>query len=179
MFSEKNSRIWQILSDEGAICAGKTNMDEFGSGITAFQTNPGTSKSALDPNRLAGGSSGGSAGTVGLNVVPLSIGTGSGGSLRIPAACNGVIGYRPTVNRWPCEFDLQISPTRDTIGPFATCMDDIVLLDEVVTGVIHKNIPKIKDIRIGVPRSHFYSDLESTVSKRCEETIKLLKDIGC
>lgn len=116
---------------------GKTNMDEFGSGISTMKKTWGTSKSALDPSRIAGGSSGGSAGTVGLNVVPIALGTDTGGSLRIPAACNGVIGYRPTINRWPCDFDLKISEARDSIGPFASCMDDIVLIDEVVTGVYH------------------------------------------
>ena len=110
-------------------------MDEFAMGTSILQKRWGTAKSALDPTRIAGGSSGGSAGTVGLNVVPLSLGTDTGGSLRIPAACNGVIGYRPTINRWPCDFALKISDTRDSVGPFAKSMDDIALLDEVVTGV--------------------------------------------
>ena len=144
MIAPESSRVWRQLFAEGAICAGKTNMDEFGAGFQTIKKTWGTSKSALDPTRVAGGSSGGSAGTVGLNVVPCSLGTDTGGSLRIPAACNGVIGYRPTINRWPCDFALKISDTRDSVGPFATCMDDIALLDSVVTGVHHHKVPSLK-----------------------------------
>lgn len=134
MLAVESSNVWKRFDSAGAICAGKTNMDEFAFGISTLKKTWGTAKSALDINRIAGGSSGGSAGTVGLNVVPVGLGTGTGGSLRIPAACNGVIGYRPTVNRWPCDFSRKISEERDSVGAFTNCMDDMVLIDEIVTG---------------------------------------------
>lgn len=132
--AKTSSETWGVLYRQGAICAGKTNVDEFAFGTSIHGRTWGTAKSAIDITRIAGGSGGGSAGTVGLNVVPCSLGTDTGGGLRIAAACNGVLGYRPTINRWPSDFALKISEVRDSMGPFATCMDDIVLLDEVVTG---------------------------------------------
>lgn len=62
---------------------------------------------------------------------------------------------------------------------FATCMDDVVLIDEVITGSNHKAPPNLKDLRIGIPKNHFFSDLEPKVAQICETTIKLLKKSGC
>ena len=120
-----NSDVWRKFKNQGAICGGKTNMDELAMGHSTMNKTWGTAKSSLDITRTAGGSSGGSAGTVGLNVLPVALGTDYGGAVRIPAACNGVIGYRPTVNRWPSDYAFKVCDNKDVVGPMATCMDDI------------------------------------------------------
>ncbi len=70
---------------------------------------------------------------MGTGTAPIAIGTDTGGSIRIPATSNGVIGYKPTINRWPSDYGIKMSHFRDTIGPLGVSLDDIVLLDEVVS----------------------------------------------
>lgn len=87
---------------------------------------------------MAGGSSGGTGGAVGTGSVPIGLGTDTGGSIRIPSSCNGVVGYKPTIGRWPADYGLKMSHFRDTIGPLGVCMDDIAYLDEIVTDQRHR-----------------------------------------
>ena len=150
----------------GAISAGKLTMCELAFGTVSNSKTFGTARSAWDTERTAGGSSGGSGGAVGAGIVPIALGTDTGGSIRIPAACNGIVGYRPTVNRWPSDYGVMISPTLDSIGPLALSVRDVCLLDSIVTG--EKEIEthlKPSDVRIGVPRSNsFYEDLDPLIS---------------
>lgn len=93
-------------------------MAELGLGtVTRNEFFGGTPRSVYDITRTAGGSSGGSGGAVGSGIVTVALGTDTTGGIRIPAACNGVVGYRPTINRWPIDFGLRLSPTFDSIGP--------------------------------------------------------------
>lgn len=117
------------------INAGKTNMHELSFGTMSKNGIYGAARSALDYNRSAGGSSGGSGGAVGLGTLPIALGTDTGGSIRIPAASNGIYGYRPTIDRWPArDFGMKLSHVRDSIGPLALSIRDIVLLDGLVAG---------------------------------------------
>jgi Asp-tRNA(Asn)/Glu-tRNA(Gln) amidotransferase A subunit family amidase len=109
--------------------SGKTNMHEFAFGTTSNNGGYGCSLSAFDKERSAGGSSGGTGGCVGTGAVPIGLGTDTGGSIRIPASCNGVVGYRPTIGRWPANYGIKLSHIRDSIGPLGVNMDDIVLID--------------------------------------------------
>ena len=127
---------------------------------------------------MAGGSSGGTGGCVGSGAVPIGIGTDTAGSLRIPAACNGVIGYRPSINRWPADWGLKSSDLRNSIGPLACFIEDVVLLDETVTGEIPVKIPSPSNIRIGIPREYFYENLDPRISKVVEEVIEKLRKAG-
>jgi Asp-tRNA(Asn)/Glu-tRNA(Gln) amidotransferase A subunit family amidase len=119
--------------NERAISAGKTNMHEFAFGNLTTNGYYGDAVNAFDLTRLAGGSSGGSAGAVGTGTVPIALGTDTGGSIRNPASNNGVVGFKPTIGSWPCDYGIKMSHSRDTIGPIATCMDDIQLMHEIVT----------------------------------------------
>jgi mandelamide amidase len=112
-------------------------MHEFAFGTTTKNAQNGPALSAFDKNRSAGGSSGGSGGCVGTGAVPIALGTDTGGSIRIPATSNGVVGYKPTINRWFTDYGIKMSNIRDTIGPLANCMDDVALLDELVTNQRH------------------------------------------
>ena len=118
----------------GLINAGKTNMHELSFGTMSKNIIYGAARSAFDYNRSAGGSSGGSAGAVGLETVPIALGTDTGGSIRIPASSNGIYGYRPTIDRWPADYGMKMSHVRDSIGPLALSVRDILLMDSLVTG---------------------------------------------
>lgn len=109
-------------------------MHELSFGTMSKNIIYGAARSALDFNRSAGGSSGGSGGAVGLGTVPIALGTDTGGSLRIPASSNGIYGYRPTIDRWPADYGMKMSHVRDSIGPLALSVRDIVLMDNLVTG---------------------------------------------
>ncbi len=163
------SSLWRdILRHNGAICAGRTTMAELGLGTASYNQYFGTPRNCWDPARTAGGSSGGSGGAVGSGTVPVALATDTTGGIRIPAACNGVVGYRPTVNRWPSDFGLKLSPTMDSIGPISLSVRDASLLDHIVTeqkphDTQHLSKGDIKSIRIGVPSRHFYSELHPHV----------------
>ena len=66
--------------------------------------------------------------------MPISLGTDTGGSIRIPATWNGVVGYKPTISRWPADYGLKLTHFRDTIGCLAVSMQDVALMDEIVVG---------------------------------------------
>ena len=157
--SRIDSSIWQILKLNGAINGGKTNMHEFAYGTTTINDSFGDAKNPYDMSRSAGGSSGGTGGTVGSGTLPIGLGTDTGGSIRIPASFNGIVGYRPTINRWPSDYGLKISHIWDSVGPLAVSMNDIAFLDEIVYGQKHKQDSSFlspKDIRIGIPNNPYY-----------------------
>lgn len=77
--------------------------------------------------------------------------------MRIPAVCNGAIGFRPSVGRWPCNIAIKLSDTRDTPGPIATNLEDIILVDEILSGQKFPHEIEIEGLRVGVPHNHFQS----------------------
>jgi indoleacetamide hydrolase len=174
-----NSPVIERLQVAGAVIVGKANLHEFSLGIT---TNNGAFGPAKNPYSLAhipGGSSGGTAAAVAARLVPAGIGSDTGGSLRIPAALCGVVGFRPTTGRWPSEGVVTISNTRDTVGPIATTVGDCALLDAVVCGG-DANIAgaQLKGLRIGVPRQGFWQNLEPSVDAASNAFLQTLKSAG-
>lgn len=92
-------------------------MNEFALGTTTINSFYGNALNPFDKSRIAGGSSGGTGGLVGSGTLPFGMGTDHSGSIRIPAAYCGVVGYKPTVNRWPCDFGIKNSHYKDVAGP--------------------------------------------------------------
>jgi len=124
------------LKAAGAIIAGKVGMHELALGISNNNAVTGAVRNPCNPDCIPGGSSGGSGASVAARLVAASIGTDTGGSVRVPAALCGVTGLRPTVGRWPGAGIFPISHTRDTAGPLAHTVADCALLDAVVTATI-------------------------------------------
>ena len=110
-------------------------------GTTTYNKFYGTAKNPYDETRIAGGSSGGTGGAVGSGAVPFGLGTDHSGSIRIPSSYNGIVGYKPTVNRWPCDFGIKASHIKDTVGPMALNMEDLAFIDSLVTETVHKEVP--------------------------------------
>ena len=129
----KDATLVARLRQAGAIIAGKNNLHELAYGITSANGAYGIVENAYDPTLIAGGSSGGTAVAVALGLVDAGIGTDTGGSVRIPAALNGIVGFRPTVGRYPNDGMTLISTTRDTAGPITSTVADAALLDAILS----------------------------------------------
>ncbi len=175
---DENAPVLQALIDAGAILLAKTNMHELAFGITSNNAAYGAVGNPYAPDRFAGGSSGGTGAAVGGRMATVGLGTDTGGSVRIPAALNGISGLRPTIGRYPADGIVPISHTRDTPGPMARSVADLVLLDTVITGDDGAVEPaSLADIRLGVaPR--FTGDLDPETKRLFDEAIARLKGAG-
>ena len=147
------------LVDAGAIVVGKTNLHELAYGITNNNNFFGPAYNPYNQALIPGGSSGGTAVAVAARVVPAGLGTDTGGSARIPAALCGICGFRPSTGRYPGQGVINISHTRDTVGTFARSVEDIQLLDRVLTGDDRRETVVPEQLRIGIPAVPFYSEL--------------------
>ncbi|MEZ0347571.1 MAG: amidase [Thermus sp.] len=122
------------LREAGALLFAKANMHEIALGITGENPWTGPVRNAIDPTRQAGGSSGGSAVAVALGIGLASLGTDTGGSIRIPAAFNGVVGFKPSYGRISLEGALPLSRSTDHAGPLAKTVRDAHFLTEILAG---------------------------------------------
>lgn len=140
----------------GARMVAKTNLHELAFGVTSNNALFGPVRNPFDPVRVAGGSSGGNGVAVALGVVPFALGTDTGGSVRIPAAFCGIVGFRPSTGRYPAGGVLTLSSTRDTIGIMAAAVADTALVDAVICGSADASSHPAQPIRLGLlggPRS--------------------------
>ena len=167
------------LKAAGAVVLGKTNLHELAFGVTSKNAAFGAVGNACDSLYIAGGSSGGTAVAVAASMAVAGLGTDTGGSSRIPAALNGIVGFRPTLGRYPSDGLTRISGTRDTVGPMARSVADVALLDAVLANERNSFKPaNLKRLRLGVPRQYFYDDLEPLVAQRMENLLDALRDAG-
>ena len=118
----------RLLREAGAVVVGKTVTHEFAYGPTGDASAAGPARNPYRPSAMSGGSSAGSAVAVAAGIVPLAVGTDTGGSVRIPAACCGIVGLRPTYGAIPADGVFPLSPTLDAVGPIARTVDDCRLL---------------------------------------------------
>ena len=168
----------QRLLDAGALVLGKANLHELAYGITNNNAGFGAARNPYDDTRIPGGSSGGTGVAVGARMAPGGIGSDTGGSVRIPAALCGIVGFRPSTGRWPQAGIVPISHTRDTAGPMARSVADCALLDRVVTGSTELPAVALQGLRLGVPRGHFWDNLDTEVARLMEATLRALKEHG-
>ncbi|MGI9261505.1 MAG: amidase family protein, partial [Woeseiaceae bacterium] len=120
------------LRQAGGIILGKTNLHELAFGITSDNAAYGAVGNPFDPTTFAGGSSGGTASAVSAGLAPVGLGTDTGGSVRIPPALTGTVGFRPSTDRYDSSGVTPISHTRDTVGIIARNVADVDLLDQVM-----------------------------------------------
>lgn len=124
----------QNLKKAGAILLGTTNMDEFACGFTTENSHYGATRNPHDTDRIAGGSSGGSAAAVAAGITPLSLGSDTNGSIRVPASLTGIFGLKPTFGRLSRRGTFPFVASLDTVGPFARSVTDLALCYDALQG---------------------------------------------
>jgi aspartyl-tRNA(Asn)/glutamyl-tRNA(Gln) amidotransferase subunit A len=168
------------LRRAGAVFLGKTNLHEFAFGTTNEDSAFGPARHPLDPNRSPGGSSGGSAASVLDGMAYASIGTDTGGSIRIPAAACGLVGLKPTVGELPLDGIVPLSTTMDHVGPIARSVEDAALLFDVMRDVPPASLPprELRGARFGVPRGYFMAMLDPQVASAFDAVCARLAAAG-
>lgn len=174
-----NAPALQRLVDAGAQVLAKANMHELAFGITSNNAHTGAVRNPHNPEMIAGGSSGGTAAAIAAGITTAGLGTDTGGSCRIPAALCGICGFRPTVGRYDGTGVVPISHTRDTIGPLARSMRDIVLLDSIMAGAPNR-LPEIAldALRVGMPVDYFGEPVDSATQAAMSAVRTRLEQAG-
>jgi len=175
---QENALVLQRLLDAGAILLAKTNMHELAFGITSNNAGFGAVGNAYAPDRFAGGSSGGTAAAIAARLAPAGLGSDTGGSVRIPAALNGIAGLRPSMGRYPQDGIVPISHTRDTAGPMGRAVADLILLDGAITGEPTALAPaSLQGLRLGVPKP-FNDDVDPEIARVRDAALERLRNAG-
>lgn len=148
----QDSEAVRLMSEAGAILVGMTNMDEYAYGFTTENTHYGAVRNPHDYSRTAGGSSGGSAAVVAAGIVPLALGTDTNGSIRVPAACCGIFGLKPTFGRVSLNGAFPFIDRLDHAGPFAANSADLTAASLVLLGMTDE-AAAIEALRVQLARS--------------------------
>ena len=182
------------LEDAGAVLLGKINCDEFAMGSSNENSAYGPVRNPADPERVPGGSSGGSAAAVAANLAVATLGTDTGGSIRQPASFCGVVGVLPTYGRVSRYGLIAFASSLDRIGPFAGNVRDAATLLGVIAGhdpcdatsspapvpdYAAESDKPAAGLRIGVPEEYFGEGLDAEVRAAIESGIEALKAAGC
>ncbi len=181
------------LLRQGAVIVGKSNMDEFAMGSSTENSAFGPAKNPLNPSLVPGGSSGGSAAAVAAGIVPLALGSETGGSVRQPAAFCGVVGVKPTYGRVSRYGLVAFASSLDQIGVFGRTVDDAALGLESIAGLdpldstsAAEPVPSyceaargsLAGVVIGRPREYFPPELDPDIRERCDAVFDTLRRLG-
>ncbi len=178
--ADRDAAIVRRLRQAGAVIVGRTNMVEFAFSGLGLNPHYGTPGNAADPSRIPGGSSSGAGVSVAEGTSEISIGSDTGGSVRIPAALNGVVGFKPTAHRVPLDGTFPLAPSLDSIGPLARNVQDCAFTDAVMAGEdprVLKPHP-LAGLRIGVPHGRLFTQTEPMVEQAFEASLTRLSEAG-
>lgn len=182
----------QKLLGAGGNLLGKTNMDEFAMGSTTENSAFGPTRNPLDPTKIPGGTSGGSAAAVADNLCVFALGSDTGGSVRYPASMCGVVGFKPSYGRVSRHGLMATASSLDQIGPLTKNVKDAAAVMDIIAGYdpfdsttvkaeaaeFSSSLNKEKVLKIGVPKEFFDKGLADEVRERVEATIKKLGEMG-
>ena len=198
--SKSDSTIIKQMKKAGSILIGTNNLNEFAAGITGKNVFYGDTKNPLSLNRIAGGSSGGSAVAVAAGLIPFSLGTDTGGSIRVPASLCGIFGFKPTFNSISTNGVYKLSPSLDHIGIMAKNLKDISIVFTTIrrqerkfpnyinkfekqelslTSLKSVLLKNQQSIVIGMPNHYFLDYLESSIKSRFDRFIYFLQSDKC
>lgn len=176
------------LEAQGAICIGKANLDAFAHGGSTENSAFGPTKNAFDNERVAGGSSGGSAVAVALEIVPFALGTDTGGSIRQPASFNGVVGVKPTYGMVSRYGVVAMASSTDTIGVLASNTHDAAVIMAIISGKDPKDMTTLPDFfvpealggkkKIGLIKEAMTDNVDPEVRRVTNEYIEKLRADG-
>ncbi|MBW8086467.1 Asp-tRNA(Asn)/Glu-tRNA(Gln) amidotransferase GatCAB subunit A [Streptomyces hygroscopicus subsp. hygroscopicus] len=186
--AREDSTVAARLSAAGAVLVGKTHTHEFAYGLTTPQT-----RNAWDTGRVAGGSSGGSAVAVAAGAATFALGTDTGGSIRVPAALNGVVGLKPTYGLVPRHGVTSLSWSLDHVGPLTRTVPDQALvlaalaghdprdpasLDVPARDYLPGDAEDLTGLRVGVPRTYYFDHVDPEVEAAVRHAIDRLQALG-
>src|SRR5471032_3019894 len=168
------------LRAAGAVIVGSTNMSEFAFSGVGFNPHYGTPGNPADRKRVPGGSSAGAAVSVGDRMAVAALGTDTGGSVRIPAAVCGIVGFKPTARRVPIDGVVPLSTSLDSIGPLANSVECCAIVDAIFAAEpIHvPDAAPLSGLRFAVPKQFVMDDLEPVVATAFEHACKALAANG-
>jgi aspartyl-tRNA(Asn)/glutamyl-tRNA(Gln) amidotransferase subunit A len=180
--AKQDAAIVTALKNAGMLAVGRTNMSEFafsGLGINPHYGTPENPHSKDEP-RIPGGSSSGAGVAVAAGLVPVAMGTDTGGSVRIPAALNGIVGYKATRGRYAMEGVFPLSTSLDSLGPLCRSVQDAVWVDAAMRGLTAPTVAcqSLQGIEIVVPRNIVFDGLEPGVAKAFEGGVERLRAAG-
>ncbi len=184
---QHDAAVWTKLQEAGAILLGKTNLHEFAYGVTTNNPHYGPTRNPWDLARIPGGSSGGSAAALPAGLCYGSIGTDTGGSIRIPASLCGIVGLKPGIGRVSAEGVVPLSSHLDFVGPLArTAVDAVLLLDPIFAR--DKAEPSLESVqkfskgtnkfRLGLPKEFFLDLVSDDVYIAFHEAVRSLQKHG-
>lgn len=191
-----NATVYQKLCDAGAVLLGKTNTDEFTMGSSTETSYFGVSSNPWDTERVSGGSSGGPAASMAAHFGMFSIGTDTGGSIRLPAAFCGVVGLRPTYGRISRFGELPMASSLDQTGPITKTVRDTAIVLEVLAGEdpldatsspapvpnyvsqIKREEKPLKGMKVGLPKEYFGEGINPECEQKVREAIAVLEGQG-
>jgi len=183
----------QKLKRNEAVFLGKLNMDEFAMGSSTENSGYQVTRNPWDLERIPGGSSGGSAAAVAGHECVAALGTDTGGSIRQPAHCCGIVGLKPTYGRVSRYGLVAFASSLDQIGPMTKDVSDCAIMMNAISGYdpsdstsVNVEVPDyrsflvngVKGVRIGIPREYFVEGMDPDVEKGVREAIELLKRVG-
>ncbi|MFN2398792.1 MAG: Asp-tRNA(Asn)/Glu-tRNA(Gln) amidotransferase subunit GatA [Gemmatimonadaceae bacterium] len=181
------------LLDAGAILVGKTNCDEFAMGSSTEYSAYGPARNPIDPTRVPGGSSGGSAAAVAAGIVRMALGSETGGSVRQPASYCGVVGVKPTYGRVSRYGLVAFASSLDQVGVIGSTVDDAAAVLEIIAGrdpldstSSSEPVPPYRNVAsldvagmvIGRPKEFFTEHLDSRVAALCERSLDVMRSLG-
>jgi aspartyl-tRNA(Asn)/glutamyl-tRNA(Gln) amidotransferase subunit A len=182
----ENAEVVRKLRAAGAVMVGKNNLHEFAYGGSSLISHFGDVHNPWDVNRIAGGSSGGSAASVSAGMACAAIGTDTAGSVREPASLCGCVGIKPTYGRVSSCGVIPLSTSLDHVGPLSACVEDTAIVLQAIAGYDPADITSAevavtdyvsilkegaKDLRLGVPREYFFDDLDPEVASAMEHAL--------
>ncbi|MBP2292939.1 amidase [Azospirillum rugosum] len=178
--AERDADAVARLRAAGAVVVGRTNMTEFAFSGVGINPHYGTPGNPADPDRIPGGSSSGAGVSVAAGYVPLALGTDTGGSVRIPAALCGVVGFKPTQRRVSLRGTVPLSWTLDSIGPLARTVECCAVADAVLAGEPEWVPPPVglAGLRFAVPQSVVLDGLAEPVARAFDAACRRLSEAG-
>lgn len=191
------------LARAGMVFLGKTNLHEFAYGISTGNPHYGVARNPWNLDRIPGGSSGGSAAAIAAGLCTGSVGTDTGGSIRIPAALCGIVGLKPTFGRVSVFGVVPLAPSLDHVGPLARSVTDAALIYSAIAGSdpndattlaqprfkpfasardaasrLKARFTKKRPLKIGLPREYFFENLDDEIRKSVDAAIREFEKLG-
>ena len=177
----RDAEIVARLKKAGAVVVGLSNLHEFAYGITSDNVHFGRVVNPAAPDRIPGGSSGGSASAVAAGIVRHATGTDTGGSIRVPAACCGIVGFKPSYDVLPREGVVDLAPSLDHVGPMTRSVDDGAAMFAAMLGLeamprwLRRDLSGVRAVRLG---GYFADPLDAEVAAAVDDAMRALAADG-